>query len=226
MIESAILQRAVLLANGPLTDASRLRASVSEGGWLIGVDGGAARLRALGLNPDIVTGDFDSLSNEARAELADAGAIIFPTPDQDYTDLDKALAYCLDALAVREIRVFGALGGRLDHTFAALSALVKHGSRADVRLADEIGEARLVHNRLTLSGDDLPGRVVSLIALGPVTGVWIRGVRWPLSGETLAPGIRDGTSNEVIANAVEIEVGSGDLILFLHHRPEPDESGA
>jgi thiamine pyrophosphokinase len=189
---------AVLLANGPLGDAAaaRLRrAAVPEGGrWRIGVDGGAARMLALGIVPEIVTGDFDSLARAERAALEAAGARLVPTPDQDFTDLDKALAYCRDVLEVPRVDVFGATGGRLDHTFSALSALVKHGRVTDVRLVDDVGETRLVRNgALRLAGADLSGRVLSLIALGPVHDIWSRGVRWPLSGEALAPGVRDGT---------------------------------
>lgn len=219
MTEPRVPDAAVLLAAGPLVDAERLRARVRDGGWLIGVDGGAAALWEQGLIPHIVTGDFDSLSEAARADLAAAGARIVPTPDQEYTDLDKALAYTLDVLGARRVAVFGATGGRLDHTFAALSALVKYGRRADVRLVDDVGETRLVHGRMRLTGDDLVGRVLSLIALGPVEGIHSRGVRWPLQGESLAPGIREGTSNRVTACTVEIEAARGDLLLFLHHAP-------
>ena len=213
--------RAVVLAHGPFAEDERLRALASEGGWRVGVDGGAARMLEAGLVPHVVTGDFDSLSDAARQALRAAGARIVPTPDQDFTDLDKALAYCRETLGAHTIHVFGALGGRLDHTYSTLSALVKHGRHADIRLIDGIGETTLVNGRARISGPDLPGRVLSLMALGPVEGVWSRGVRWPLHGESLRPGVRDGTSNEIVAETVEIEVGSGDLLVLVHHHPSP-----
>src|SRR5689334_14228442 len=89
---------ATLVAAGPMADTRRLRRHVGDG-WLVGVDGGAARLWEMGLLPHIVTGDFDSLSAGCRTVLAAAGSRVVPTPDQNFTDLDKALAYAVDILA-------------------------------------------------------------------------------------------------------------------------------
>ena len=210
---------AVLLANGPLSQAAvpRLRAQAAAARWLVGVDGGAAGLLALGLVPHIVTGDFDSLGVETRETLSRAGARIVPTPDQNYTDLDKAIDYSIQTLGARDFAVFGATGGRLDHTYSVLSALIKHGRAASIRLIDEFGETSLVHRAFVRTGPDLPGRILSLLALGRVEGVTTTGVRWPLHGETLAPGVRDGTLNEITDETITVEVASGDLLIMLHH---------
>lgn len=195
--EETAIRAAVLVAAGPFGVSEEeqvyLLAAARNADILIGVDGGALHLLACGLVPHVVTGDFDSLSENARVSLSGDGVQIVPTPDQDYTDLDKALRYAITVCAAEEITVFGALGRRLDHTYAALSALVKHGRQAQIRLVDSIGETCLVNETLTLtreqalSGLPLPGRVLSLISLGRVEGIWTSGVRWPLSGETLAP---------------------------------------
>jgi thiamine pyrophosphokinase len=215
---------AVLVANGPDVDAARLRAAAARPGRvLVGVDGGAMRLLALGLVPDVVTGDFDSLPTETRDVLACTGVRVVPTPDQDYTDLDKALTHCIDGLGARECLVFGATGGRLDHVYSVLSAVLKHGRRARVRLVDAWGETERVNGPRTLSADDtvsgapLPGRILSLLSFGLVESIHLDGVRWPLSGESLAPGVRDGTLNEIVADTVTLRVGSGEVLVMLHH---------
>ena len=82
---------------------------------------------------------------------------------------------------------------------------------------DEWGETFAPNVPVTLSGPDLPGRVLSLLALGPVSDVWTTGVRWPLGGEALAPGVRDGTLNVVTETTVTIRARTGDLLLFLGH---------
>lgn len=217
--------RVVLVAGGPLTRAEvrllqgDLAAAVPP--LVIGVDGGARHVTALGFVPDVVTGDFDSLDDAERVVLENRGAQIVPTPDQDYTDLDKALAYAINERGARSIRVFAATGGRLDHTFAALSTLVKYGKAFPalrLHLVDGHGITQpLQPGTTTLRGDDLPGRVLSLLALGPVAGVTTTGVRWPLTGESLEPGVRDGTSNEVTAEVVTIRFAAGNLLVMLHH---------
>ena len=209
----------VLVANGPFEDVDgpRLRAAFFGGGAAIGVDGGARTLLRLGLTPTHVTGDFDSLSPGELAALAEAGVKIVPTPDQEFTDLDKALSYAFETLGAHRASVFGATGGRLDHLYSALSALVKHGKTRDVRLIDRVGEVFLAGGSVRLDGDDLIGRTVSLLAMGRVDGIKTAGLRWPLTDESLAPGERDGTLNEVIRSPVEISHRSGDLLIYLHH---------
>lgn len=215
------METAILVANGALDDdaAGRLRAALAETHTLVGIDGGCRHLLRLGIAPQIVTGDFDSLSVGERELLAGQGARLVETPDQNYTDLDKALAFARGTLGATRLRVFGATGGRLDHLYSVLSTLVKHGRGADVRLVDGLGETFLVDGACTLTGDDLPGRTLSLMAMGPVEGIVATGLRWPLDDESLAPGRRDGTLNEVVASVVTLSARSGDLLALLHHPP-------
>ena len=191
------------------------------GTTLVAVDGGGRHLLRLGLDPLYVTGDFDSLSEPERTLLAARGATLIPTPDQDHTDLDKALAWIAETLDPDRTVVFGATGGRLDHLYSVLSTLVRHGSRRDIRLLDEVGETFVVAKSRRWDSDDLPGRTVSLMALGPVDGVVTRGLRWPLDGERLAPGVRDGTLNVVDETSFSVEVENGVLVVLLHHPSAP-----
>jgi thiamine pyrophosphokinase len=170
-----------------------------------------------GLLPAYVTGDFDSLTESERVHLQAQGVQIVPTPDQDYTDLDKALTFACETLGAKTVRVFGASAGRLDHVYSNLSALLKHGRDCDVRLVDDWGETRVVNRSLTLTGDDLPGRTLSLLAFGTVSRVTTTGVEWPLTNETLAPGYRDGTLNCVVAPTVTISAPHGNLLVTLQH---------
>jgi thiamine pyrophosphokinase len=213
--------RGVLVANGPVSDvpAARLRAAVAAAEFVVGIDGGTRTLLQLGLVPTHVTGDFDSLGEEERAMLTAQGVAVHPTPDQDFTDLDKALAFSFHTLDADSVAVFGATGGRLDHTYSVLSTLVKYGRDHHLYLVDGFGETFALDQggTLVLDEPDLVGRKLSLMALGPVDGITTTGLRWPLSSESLAPGIRDGTLNEIVAETVTITHGSGDLLVMLHH---------
>jgi thiamine pyrophosphokinase len=213
---------AVLVANGVLhPDAvALLRDAIEQARLVIGVDGGTRHLLAHGLLPHVVTGDFDSLTENERADLESRGVRLIETPDQDYTDLDKALGVAVERFHAETVRVFAATAGRLDHVYSNLSALLRRRERvAEIRLVDETGETWPVMGDVRLTGADLPGRTLSLMALGPVHGVTTTGVRWPLSDATLVPGVRDGTLNEIIAETVTIRHASGYLLVMLHHAP-------
>jgi thiamine pyrophosphokinase len=212
---------AILAAGGPLlpAEAKLLGSTLAKypDALVVGIDSGARHLLHVGRLPDIVTGDFDSLGSAERDSLVRQGVELISTPDQDYTDLDKALTYVRETREATRIRVFAATGGRLDHIYSVLSALIKHSPLVDVRLVDAVGETWCVTKKNTLRAADLPGRTLSLMAFGPVHGITTTGVRWPLTGESLVPGVRDGTLNEVVSETVTIEVSSGTLLIQLHH---------
>jgi thiamine pyrophosphokinase len=212
---------AVLVANGPILEipAERLRLAAASADAVIGIDGGARSLVQLGLLPTHVTGDFDSLGPTERDELKTRGAKIIPTPDQDFTDLDKALTVCFETLGASAAQVFGAGGGRLDHLYSNLSTLLKHGRTRDVLFVDGFGETFSLEpgGQFLLDDPELVGRTLSLLALGPVRGITTTGLRWPLTNESLAPGVRDGTLNEIVSETVEITFTSGNLLVMVQH---------
>ncbi len=200
---------------------------------LVGVDGGAARLTSLGITPDVVTGDFDSLTADDLDELERRGATIVPTPDQDLNDLDKAMAYVLARPDVGAVSVFGATGGRIDHAYSALSVLIKYGKFGGFDELIEFidGTGTLTPLRCSPIKDECEtsfsaksrvGRTLSLLAFGTVRGVTLTGTRWTLDGATLAPGVRDGTLNEITEPDVRIKhINDPDstLLVYLHHAP-------
>ena len=229
------LRHAVLVGNAlmdaPAEALLRREAQTFPPPLIVGVDGGAARVLALGIVPHVVTGDFDSLSAAELANLEARGALIVPTPDQDYNDLDKALGYVLARADVGVVRVYGALGGRIDHAYSALSVLIKYGVWGGygerVAFVDGVGNmlpvfggARDNHSRRELNRNSLVGRTLSLLAFGTVRGVTLTGTRWTLTDATLAPGVRDGTLNEIVDEQVTISHRKEDgaaLLIYLHH---------
>lgn len=187
----------------------RLRAAVEAADFLLAADGGANSLIAQGLVPDVVLGDFDSLD----APLPDSVARI-QAPDQNFTDLDKAVGYLIERGA-EQITLVGVTGGRLDHTFGTLSVLAKYGRSVPISLLDDIGRAFLVDRQAEFPS--LPGQTISLLPLGPAGPITTTGLKWNLAGETLVPGVRDGTSNVATCDRVSISCPAGELIVYIHH---------
>lgn len=200
--------RAVVFANGELP-SDELVAEVMAGAELIvAADGGAGKALATGVAPDAVVGDMDSLTEEARAALGPGR--LHAVVDDDTTDLQKAIAFCLGQGATR-IDVLAAGGGRADHALANLSVLTLFRGHADIRLVDDWFEISLVDGEAVI---DAPvGTVVSLIAIGQCQGVTTEGLRWELSGHTLAFSPH-GVHNEVARRPAKVRVRDGDLLLF------------
>ena len=200
--------RALVVANGDPPSAALL-AELREGATLVvAADGGARSALALGLMPDIVTGDLDSIGEAREAIPADR---IRPNPDPNATDLEKAVALCLDE-GCTAVDIIGGGGGRADHALANLSVLVRFGRRARVRMVDERFAIELVDGEAIVEGP--AGTVVSLVALGPCEGVTTSGLRWELAGAALEFSAY-GVHNEIAASPATVSVRSGDLLLFL-----------
>ena len=127
------------------------------------------------------------------------------------TDAQKVLD-CAVELDVTAAVLLGFTGRRVDHLLWNLSLLKTYHHRLALRMIDAHCEIRLIDRHIRFRAEC--GQKLSLCPLaGPVEGISTTGLKWPLQAAVLAPGVRDGISNEVVAAPVEIEVGSGDLLL-------------
>jgi thiamine pyrophosphokinase len=215
-------RRAIILTNGSLADPQRARRHVHPGDRLICADAGARHAIAMGLVPDVVVGDLDSLEAEQRAYLASAGVRfdIYPA-DKDKTDLELALRLAV-AEGATEIIMLATQGDRLDQSLANLMLLTcTDWASVSVRVVEGDQTAWVLRGgeRNTITGS--VGDTLSLVPLTPqVTGVHLRGVAWPLSDATLCLGSTLTISNSLITPEASIEIGSG-IVLVVHRAAEP-----
>ena len=217
------MPRTVIFANGELPDIEAARALLEGDDYLIAADGGANHLIKMGILPEIVIGDLDSIDDDTLFKLTTAEVNIEQYPeDKDETDIELALQYAVD-LQPSAILVVGALGGRLDQTLANLSLLTTPMlSRLDVRLDDGVEEA-FFYRASSSNGEQAEvrgrsGDTVSLIPWqGPVEGVTTIGLQWPLNSETLYPDQSRGISNVLLDELASIHISSG-LLLIVHRR--------
>lgn len=210
-------RRAVIVGNGEPPPRALLAGFLKGDPLLLGADGGANVVRACGFTPDWVVGDLDSVAEEVLAALAAERRVLVDADDTG-TDLEKALRHAL-SLGATEAVLLGFTGGRVDHTLWNLGLVARYGRRLSLRLVDERCDVRPVGDGLRFRA--ARGQKLSLCTPnGRVEGITTRGLRWPLAGEALAPGERDGISNEVVDNPVEIRVARGDLLLCVQRESE------
>ena len=210
--------QALIFANGRLAAGPLLRQTLADmpQALVIAADGGARLARSCGLDVDVVIGDMDSIDAQLLEELEKAGAqLLRHPPDKDETDLELALKWAADQ-GIRCLRVFGALGGRLDQTLANVSLLALPQLRdCDVQLLDGNQRAWLLrpgaHEVVGAAGDTL-----SLMPLhGPVRGIVSEGLRWELRDEALLPGPARGISNLLTGARAGLRFTEG-LLLIVH----------
>ncbi len=210
------MNRIVIFANGILTRPDLLRAHLQPTDRIFCANGGTRHALALGLTPEAIIGDLDSLPDDVVADMEQAGVRFHRYPaNKDQNDLELA---CQLAVAEKpaEIILVAALGGRLDQMLANIFLLSRpEYASIPFRLVDGLQQLRLLQagSTLTLSGQ--PGDTLSLIPLtATVKQVTLTGVKWPLAQVTLLFGSTLSISNEFVATQATVQIGTGQLLLL------------
>jgi len=211
------VKRAVIFANGEMSDPAVIRSLLRPDDWIIAADGGVRHALACGRPPHLVIGDMDSIPPAIRAELETQETEFLASPAaKDETDLELALLHAA-AEGATDILVAGALGGRLDQTLANVQLLARPEiAPLHVQLVDGRLTATLIHQEATIHGQ--AGDRISLIPLGgDAQDVHASGLAWPLVGETLHFGEARGVSNVMTGEIAQIQLAGGWLICI--HSP-------
>jgi thiamine pyrophosphokinase len=207
--------RAIVIANGHIGNSEASRAQAWPHNLVICADGGAQHALTLGLAPDVVVGDLDSLDGDLQARLEGEGCQVLVHPTRkDETDLELALRYAIDR-GVDEILILGALGGRIDQALANILLLALpelEGVKTRIVAGDQ--EMFLIRGQAFIEGQ--VGDTVSLLPIaGDVTGITAEGLEYPLQHGTLKFGATLGISNVLMAPVARVQVEHG-LLLCVH----------
>ncbi len=204
------MKTAVVVTGGDPIPATAL-AGLMPAEFVVAADSGLDHAHYLGLEPDLVVGDFDSVSDEALARFR--GPVERHPVAKDATDLELALAAAVDR-EPRRIVVLGGHGGRLDHFIA--NALVLTTVPDEIEVEWRAGPARIHVVRTSVLISGRIGAKVSLVPVGgDAVGVTTTGLRWALQRQTLASGSTLGVSNEFSSETATASVESGTLFAII-----------
>ena len=180
-----------------------------DGDLVIAADGGYDTLLTLGIVPDLILGDMDSVNAKANA----IERIVYPVRKDE---TDSFLAYREGVRrGYTEFMLYGCVGGREDHTFANYALLVsarEAGHR--MTLVGKCTETFAMKNEtVTLSGKALSH--LSLFAFGgDALGVSISGAEYEANDVTLTPSFPLGVSNRFVGKDVTVTVRDGALLVM------------
>lgn len=182
------------------------------GDIVIAADGGFDALQKAGLRADLVLGDMDSIRRLPRG----VARLRFPAK-KDSTDMALGLALA-KGRGFRRFKLYGALGGRMDHSLANLHLLAGLASQG-------LGGIIIAPDCLVLSARDgslrlplLPaGTLVSVFSWGgPARGVSLRGLKYGLKDAILNADEPLGVSNEATGRPAQVQVASGTLVIVIN----------
>ncbi|MBU1105523.1 MAG: thiamine diphosphokinase [Candidatus Riflebacteria bacterium] len=172
-------------------------------------DGGANLAVKLGIIPQLVIGDMDSISIQTRRKLEKRSQFIELPADKDISDAE-ALLDLLNSQGYSEIHIFAATGGRLDQTIFNLQLLQKF---AQARIITRNEEISFLEKSSCIS--DKTGCRASLIPLsGSVTGLTLTGFQYNLKNCVIKSGSTLTLSNVIISDSATVSYQKGALLLI------------
>jgi len=189
-------------------DFHGLAAPIEGDDFVIAADGGLVHVEKLGIIPNGILGDFDSLG------YTPADSSVFPV-EKDDTDAMLAVRKGLE-LGYQEFYLYGSLDGpRLDHTvanFQTLQFLCDHGAFGYLIGKDYMVTA--VKNGTVRFPAGCTG-IFSVFCMGAdAEGVSIRGGKYEAENVMLSAGFPLGVSNHFEGGEVTIRVESGSLLIL------------
>lgn len=204
-------------------DCSVAEIAMENGDLCIAVDNGYACCRKFGIVPQMIIGDMDSMDENLLEDMEQIEAsfperVVRLCPEKDDTDMLTALRIGMEK-GYRRFFIYGALGGRIEHTIANIQCLIylkNNGARGYIL---DGGITMSVLREETVAFGNTEEGYLSLFSLGEkAEGVTITGMKYLLTDAKITNDYPIGISNEFIGEESRIEVKRGMLLLILSQK--------
>jgi thiamine pyrophosphokinase len=182
----------------------------------VAADSGWVHAQSLGITPEAIVGDFDSITPAEldSARSASVQLVEYPS-DKDMTDAEIALQYASQK-SVSSLLLISGGGDRLDHILAVIHALAD-SSLAHIRICAIVSDNRIdiVNSSHPLTTASDLNQLVSILPIGTnVSGVSTTGLRWPLHDDQMSATQSRGVSNVVIETPFSVSASHGTLAVI------------
>ena len=183
--------------------------------FIIVADGGWKYACAALILPDLIIGDFDSVTKEELEKIRSSNIETIELPEKkDETDLLAAIYYG-QKIGLDEFHIFAGIGSRPDHSYAniqCLTYLAKKDARGYLYYPDSI--ATVFKNGVLEFSKEKCG-ILSIFSISELSmGVTLKGLKYPLTDYTMLSSYPIGVSNEFSGADSSVEVKDGMLLVF------------
>ncbi|HGK7344902.1 TPA: thiamine diphosphokinase [Streptococcus suis] len=182
----------------------------------VGVDAGSLRLLEASLPLDRAIGDFDSVTPEELGRIKDLAERFLQAPaEKDDTDLELALKEVFKAYPQAQVRIYGALGGRMDHMMSNLFLPAEPDLAAYMEQIELVDRQNVVRFRPAGQHRLSPIAGMKYISFMPSdqSRLTIRHAKYPLDASNYFFK-KCYTSNEFIDRDIDIQLDQGYVVLI------------
>lgn len=200
-----------------LDNSFAVKDSLKDCDFVICTDGGYDIALAYSVEPDLLMGDFDSVTS---ALPEDVEILRFP-PEKDHTDLELALMKAGE-LNAKNVTVIGGIGGRLDHTVANIQLLTAYADRFDSLILKDGKNTCFIIDGNNNSNMHIPASdncYISIFSLSEQCDIlYFSGVKYPLENYVLTRDFPIGVSNEFKEKEAALCIKSGTLLVVISEK--------
>ena len=206
-----------IVLNGEIKDFNRIKEIIKNENYykIICADGGANHLFKMGINPDYIIGDLDSINLDIINYYKDKNVDFEKFPSKkDETDSEICI-FLAEKLKATSIDFIGALGGRIDHTIANINLLYYVKEKGiKPRIISEKEEIYIaVNEKIIINGNK--GDTISIIPIrGDAKGVTLSNLEYPLKEHYMKYSVPLGVSNVMLDTSCSISVKEGNLLII------------
>ncbi len=199
--------RTCIFLNGTPPSKKLIKHFTTSDDLLISADGAYDYLKKYQIEPAVLIGDMDSIS--IIPENKDIKIIY--SRDAEFNDLEKSLNYCLGQ-DLRNIRIFGADGKRIDHAIINFATLSSYSDLLNIEIITNEEYLRFLRpGEYGFSGKR--GQRFSLLAVHSADELTIKNAKFPLENDTLHKGSR-GISNAFRSKELVISFQTGSILFM------------
>ena len=195
----------LIVANGAIKNRNFYKKIIKKANIIIAADGGADNCIKLGVSPNYIIGDLDSISNKSKEKFK---KLVIHDNNQNTTDLEKAIVLA-KKLGCKNLTIIGAIGSRIDHTLSNIITLFK--TKIPSRIIDESNKIFAVEKEIEIKGRK--GDIVSIIPISRIEGLTYDGLKWRVKNKNVDSGWT-GTSNIMTGSKATISLKSGKIIVI------------
>jgi len=173
---------------------------------IICCDGAISFLEEQNIFPHIIIGDCDSISSSQKEKYK---SIIQKDDNQDYSDLQKALKYCI-VKGYQEVAILGASGLREDHFLANIGILMDYADKLSLKMVTNYGIFTPIKKTTTF--ESFSGQQISVFSFSSETEITYHGLKYPVFKQKFKT-LWDGSLNEAMGETFTIEITDGGKVI-------------
>lgn len=205
------MKNSILIANGDIPSLDVIDYLMKSGcDNVVCADGGGNSARELGLIPDCIVGDLDSLTKDNYEFFRNKTEVI-KLERQNDTDVEKSLKYIIDN-GGEKVFLLGGTGDRLDHTFCNIGIVLKYFDKIKIQIIHRTTILAAYTGDVSLQ--TIPGETISINGILPETKILSSGLKYELNNVSLPFGVRESTSNVTEGTKVDLKISNGKVFVM------------